>query len=131
MGSKQCLYYGGSTVAYHGGHIAMIGSAPPTCTNMTITINNSLFEDGKATGGGGVVVEGPPYSGSQCTNCNHVISNTQFVGNYAEDGGGTVALYGCIGAELYIDESDFYNNTTPTAGGHITNNFRSFSVYCC
>ena len=67
--------------------------------------------------------------------CNHMfISNTQFVGNYAEDCGGAVALYGCIGAELYIDESDFYNNTTPIAGGHITlqlNNFRSFSVYCC
>ena len=88
---------------------------------MTITIKNSLFEDGKAIGGGGVVVEGPPYSDSQCTNCNHMfISNTQFVGNYAEDGGGAVALYGCIGAELYIDELDFYNNTTPTAGGHIT-----------
>ena len=36
---------------------------------MTITIKSSLFEDGKATGGGGVVVEGPPYSDSQCTNC--------------------------------------------------------------
>ena len=64
---------------------------------MTITIKNSLFEDGKATGGGGVVVEVPPYSDSQCTNCNHMfISNTQFVGNYAEDGGGAVALYGVL-----------------------------------
>ena len=120
------LYIDGSkfhdNIAYLGGHIAMFGSAPPTCTNTTIVINNSLFENGKATGGGGggVAVLGPNTNTFPCTYCNHIsINNTLFVGNYAHGSGGAVALYGCIGAELNIDRSEFYNNTTPSAGGHI------------
>ena len=121
------LYINGSkfrnNVAYDGGHIAII-LAYHTCANMTITINNSFFEAGKAAiSGGGIAVVG-----QQCTSGNHIsISNTQFVGNYVEGkneesyefSGGAVSLWGCIGAELYIDESAFYNNTATSVGGHI------------
>lgn len=53
------LYINGSrfqnNVAYtNGGHIVITFiSNPQTCTNMTIRISNSLFEDGQATLGGG------------------------------------------------------------------------------
>ena len=121
------LYINGSkfqnNVAYkNGGHIAITFiSNPQTCTNMTITINNSLFKDGKAIGSGvGIAISGPTSNDSQCTNGNHIhISSTHFVGNHAELHGGAVSLFGCIGTELYIDKTEFYNNTTPSAGGHI------------
>ena len=114
-------------IAGDGGHIAiMLSSTTQTCTNMTITINNSLFEDGKATnggggsGGGGIVVWGPAND-YQCTNHNHIsISNAQFERNHAENNGGAVLLRGCIGTEVYIDQSEFYNNTASVAGGHIS-----------
>ena len=41
------------------------------------------------------------------------------MGNYAQSVGGAVALLGCLGAELKIDETEFFNNTTPSDGGHI------------
>ena len=116
--------------AYDGGHIAFVLSSSHTksCTNMTITISNSVFERGNATGsGGGVSVQGA-YSISQCANGNHIsISNTKFVGNYAKLNGGAVSLQGCIGTELHIDESEFYNNETPFFGGHIALQLNS----CC
>ena len=108
-----------NNVAHNGGHIAII-LASRTCANMKITINNSLFEDGNATGSGGGVVLIGRRGDSQCTNGNYItISNTQFVANHAEWIGGAVALWGCIGDELYIDESAFYNNTAAFGGGHI------------
>ena len=58
--------------------------------------------------GGGVAVQ-ETYSTSQCTNGNHVsFRKAKFV-----------ALWGCIGTVLHIDESEFYNNTTPLDGGHV------------
>ena len=39
--------------------------------------------------------------------------------NHAELIGGAVALWRCLGTELYIDESAFYNNTAALGGGHI------------
>ena len=109
-----------SNVAGNGGHIS-ISLGYYRCVNITITINNSLFEDGNATDGcgGGIAV---PWDCSdfQCTNGSRMyISNTQFVGNYANLFGGAVSLLGCIGIELYINKSKFYNNTA-TFGGHIT-----------
>ena len=108
-----------NNIAHRGGHIAVM-LASHTCANVTITITNSLFEDGKATGsGGGVAVMGS-QGDSQCTNGNYItISNTQFVGNHAEFNGGAVLLWGCQGTELIIDESAFYNNTAALDGGHI------------
>ena len=108
-----------NNVAHTGGHIAII-LASHTCANVTITINKSLFKDGNATGsGGGVVVMGS-QDDSQCTNGNYItISNTQFVANHAELRGGAILLWGCLGTELYIDGSAFYNNTAALYGGHI------------
>ena len=115
-----------NNVAHGGGHIAVsLGSYQ--CVNITITINNSLFEEGKATNGsgGGVAVQGV-CSDFPCTNGSRIyISNTQFVKNYAEFKGGAVSLYGCISTELHINESEFYNNTTPLAGGHISSEMLS------
>ena len=109
-----------NNVAGYGGHVAII--LMPHCVNTTITISNSLLEDGKATSGngGGVLVQGR-HSTSQCANGNHIsISGTRFVGNRAGIYGGAVSLWGCLGTELYIDESEFYDNTTPLSGGHIS-----------
>ena len=132
-GAMAVLPYSGTNVyingskfqnntAQNGGHISIIVT-PITCasTNTTTAINNSLFEDGKATGsGGGVALQGTFDIESQCTNGNHIsISNTQFVGNHAEVDGGAVALWGYIGTELYIDKSGFYKNTAPLIGGHL------------
>ena len=117
------VYINGSkfykNVADTGGHI-YISLTSNRCANVTITMNNSLFANGEATSfGGGVAVVGP-YSDFHSTNDNYVyISNTQFVGNHAESRGGAVALLGCSGAELKIDETGFFNNTTPSIGGHI------------
>ena len=108
-----------NTTPSAGGHIALLMTSDQP---QNIIVNNSYFEGGQATGGsgGGVAVLGLTSHDSQCTNGDHIhISNTQFVGNYAQAGGGAVSLYGCIGTELYIDRSEFYNNTTPSAGGHI------------
>ena len=115
-----------NNVADGGGHIA-ISLGYYLCENVTITINNSLFEHGKATNGsgGGVAVQGVCRD-FPCTNGSRIyISNTQFVKNYAEFKGGAVSLYGCISTELHIDESEFYNNTTPLAGGHISSEMLS------
>ena len=114
------LYITGSrfytNTAHHGGHIALYTNLA-TCPDITIKIINSRFVDGKATGGvgGGIAMNGTDL---QCESGNDVyISKSQFVGNYAEGNGGAVSLQGCVG--IHIDESDFYNNTTPSAGGHI------------
>ena len=121
-----------NNTAHNGGHIAIM-LVSHTCANVTITITDSLFEDGKATGsGGGVAVMGS-QGDSQCTNGNYInISNTQFVANHAEFNGGAVLLWGCLGTELYIDESAFYNNTAALGGGHIelelTSNHAQFIV---
>ena len=112
-------------VARDGGHIAL--TLISHCVNMTVTISNSLLEDGRATsgGGGGIAVRGI-YGTSQCSNGNHIsISETQFVGNHASVNGGAVSLWGCVGTELHIDESEFHNNTTPLAGGHIALELKS------
>ena len=86
------------------------------CANVTIIMNNSLFATGEATSpGGGVAVVGP-YGDFHSTSCdlhsmngNYIyISNTQFVGNYAQSVGGAGALLGCLGAELKIDETEFF-----------------------
>ena len=109
-----------NNTAQDGGHVAII--LMPHCVNTTITISNSLLEDGKATSsyGGGVVVQGR-HSTSQCSNGNHIsISGTRFVGNRAKRYGGAVSLWGCLGTELYIDESEFYDNTATFTGGHIS-----------
>ena len=108
-----------NNAAHNGGHIAIM-LVSHTCANMTITINKCLFEDGNAAGsGGGVAVMGS-WGDSQCSNGSYIIiSNTQFVANHAEFKGGAVALWGCLGTELYIDESAFYNNTAALGGGHI------------
>ena len=108
-----------NNTAHNGGHIA-ITLVSHTCANVTITINKSFFENGNATGsGGGIAVMGS-WGDSKCTNGNYItISNTQFVANHAELKGGAVALWGCLGTELYIDESAFYNNTAALDGGHI------------
>ena len=117
------VYINGSkfqnNTAQDGGHITILSSFTCASTNMTTAINNSIFEDGKATGsGGGVALQGTFDIESQCT--NHIsISNTRFVGNHAEVDGGAVALWGYIGMELYIDKSEFYKNTAPRAGGHL------------
>ena len=97
-------------------------------TSPDITIINSQFVDGKATGGGGgIAMNGTDL---QCESGNDVyISKSQFVGNYAEGNGGAVSLWGCVG--IHIDESDFYNNTTPSAGGHITLELLSDYVQLC
>ena len=110
-----------NNVADGGGHI-FISLISSYCANVTITMSNSLFVSGKATGhggGGGVAVVGI-YSDLQSTNGNYIyISDTRFVGNYAQNLGGAVALLGCSGAELKVDETGFFNNTTPSDGGHI------------
>ena len=117
-----------NNAAHNGEHIAlMLVSSMYICTNMTITINKTLFEDGNATGSGGGVAAVGSWNDSQCTHGNSIIiSNTQFVANHAELNGGAVALWGCLGTELYIDESAFYNNTSgfnnntaALGGGHI------------
>ena len=123
------LYINGSrfytNIAHHGGHIALY--CLETCTNISIKINNCLFEDGKATGnpgGGGIAIE---WTNLQCENSNNIsISKSQFVGNYAEHSGGAVLLQGCVG--IHIEKSEFYNNTTPSAGGHISLELQSDSV---
>ena len=114
-----------NNVAQTGGHIAIsFIYTSHTCVNTTITISNSLFEGGDATGGGGgggISVGGPRTNNLLSSDGNHIyISNTQFVGNRARiSNGGAVSLWGCVGAELHIDESEFDNNTTPFSGGHI------------
>ena len=61
-----------------------------------------------------------PTINLECLNGNHIaINNTYFVENYAQGSGGAVSLSGCIGADLSIDKSQFYNNTSLSAGGHI------------
>ena len=127
------LYINGSrfytNMAYHGGHIALYMNLE-TCTNIAINIDNSLFEDGKATGdpgGGGIAIE---WTNLRCENSNIIsVSNSQFVGNYAEHSGGAVLLQGCV--NLHIEKSEFYNNTTPSAGGHISLQLQSDSVQHC
>ena len=82
-GTELLLYINGSkfhnNVADDGGHISFtLVSNHHTCANITITINNSLFEDGKASdgSGGGVAVGGD----AQCSNGIHIyISSTEFV----------------------------------------------------
>ena len=117
------LYITGSkfqnNVAHHGGHISICFH---TCANISITINNSVCTDGKATSsrGGGIEVLSSLHSKSECAKANHVyIGSTQFVRNQASFSGGAVSLWGCTGTELYVDKSEFYNNTTPLYGGHI------------
>ena len=117
-----------NNVALHGGHISICFH---TCANISITINNSMCTDGKATSGrgGGIDVWSSFHSNSQCTKANHVyIGSTQFVRNRANFSGGAVSLWGCIGTELYIDKSEFYNNTTPLYGGHITLHMNSNGI---
>ena len=123
------LYINGSkfhnNVAQTGGHIAIsLIYISRTCVNTTITISNSLFEDGEATGGGGgggISVGGPRTNNYRRSDGNHIhISNTRFVGNHARiANGGAVSLWGYVATELHIDESEFNNNTTPFSGGHI------------
>ena len=127
------LYINGSkfqnNVAHHGGHISICFH---TCANISITINNSVYADGKATSGrgGGVEVLSSLHSESQCAKANHVyIGSTQFVRNRANFSGGAVSLWGCTGTELYIDESEFYNNTTPLYGGHIALHLSSNCIH--
>ena len=118
------LYINGSkfyrNVASNGGHITI--SWINTCTNMTVIVNNSLFEDGEATGsgGGGAISIGEPTTNFQCSDGNHIyISNTQFTGNRAKlANGGAVILQRGIGTKLHIDKSEF-NNNTALVGGHI------------
>ena len=125
------LYINGSkflnNVAQTGGHIAIsLIYISRTCVNTTITISNSLFDDGEATGGGGgggggISVGGPRTNNFRWSDGNHIhISNTKFVGNHARiSNGGAVSLWGFVGTELHIEESEFNNNTTPFSGGHI------------
>ena len=114
-----------NNVAQTGGHIAIsLIYISRTCVNTTITISNSLFEDGEATGGGGgggISVGGPRTNNYRWSDGNHIhISNTRFVGNHARiANGGAVSLWGVVGTEMHIDESEFNNNTTPFSGGHI------------
>jgi len=119
------LYIDGSkfyrNVASNGGHITI--SWINTCTNMTVIVNNSLFEGGEATGsgGGGAISIGEPTSNFRlCSDGNRIyISNTQFVGNRAKlANGGAVILQRGIGTKLHIDKSEF-NNNTALVGGHI------------
>ena len=114
-----------NNVAQTGGHIAIsLLYTSRTCINTTITISNSLFENGEATGGGGgggISVGGPRANNYRRSDGNHIhISNTRFVGNHAKiANGGAVSLWGVVGTEMHIDESEFNNNTTPFSGGHI------------
>ena len=94
----------------HGGHIAIdLFSTPQTCANSTIKISSSLLEGGKSkNGNGGGVAALGASDDSQYSNGHYIyISNTQFVGNHAEYDGGAVALWGGVGGELHIDESEF------------------------
>lgn len=121
-------------VAQTGGHIAIsLIYISRTCVNTNITISNSLFENGEATGGGGgggVSVGGPRTNNYRGSDGHHIhISNTQFVGNHARiANGGAVSLWGYVGTELQIDESEFNNNTTPFSGGHIALELSSHHV---
>ena len=109
----------------YGGHIvlSLLHSDSPFQGNISITVDNSHFEDGTAFAGGGLAVWSN-YKALQCVQSDHVdITNTEFVGNHADEDGGAVLVAPssslCTGTEVYINGTKFHNNTANRYGGHI------------
>ena len=121
-----------STALENGGHIALKLNSDSHMNGLSITINNSIFDNGRASsdGGGGILVWPTSSENTSCLSVSNGpqnipsvhISNSKFYQNIARYGGGIAVQFdqSCFAGHVTIHNVSLSRNTATNAlGGNL------------